>query len=185
MAPSISLLALRMKLLAGAFAILITASCGKPRVADMTPSVGSLTIKHWEGDLIYSLAIAKLRITKGMLGMQIIANRPGESHKMAVLGPPIFTAWLPCAVSISELRGKRFAIPNQDRMNPNPETYSSLYVSSHHDCLDTIIEFSDDGIISIQSTCEDINYYDQRARDNELSFKVVKFIESEDVHSIY
>jgi hypothetical protein len=185
MHPSISLLALQVKILTGALAILITASCGKPRVADMTLSVGSLTIKHWEGDLVYGLAVAKLRITNGMLGIQIISDNPDESHKMAALGPPMFTAWLPCAIPISELRGKSFAIPNQDRMNPNPETYSSLYVSSHHDCFDTTIEFSGSGSISIRSMCEDINYYDQRARDNELSFKVTKFIESEDVHSIY
>ena len=185
MCPSTSLLALRVKILSSALVILITVSCGKPRVADMTPSVGSLTIKHWEGDLVYSLAVAKLKITNGMLGIQIIADKPDESHEMAVLGPPMFTAWFPCAVPINELCGKSFALQNQDRRNPNPETYSSLYVNSHHDCFDTTIKFSDSGSISIRSMCEDINYYDQRARDNELSFKVTKFIESDDVHSIY
>jgi hypothetical protein len=146
---------------------------------------GRLVIKHWEGDLVYEIRRANYKSIDGRMLIQVCGRKPCSGHAMALLGEPAMTICFPCSDGFESLRGRTIKVSSYDPDRVGTPEYVNFYLSSHHECQGADVSVSQDGLLRISAKCEDVNYYDGRAKDNWIEVDGCELEYSEQVFEVY
>lgn len=163
-----------------------TRHCHSGVKSDMrTKEPGGMVIKHWEGDLIYEIQEAKYKVVDERLVIQVCCAEPRPGHPMEALGEPVMTIGFPCPGGFESLRGKTVKVSSYEPDRAGGPEYVNFYLSRHHECHGTEVSISLDGSFRILTKCEDVNYYDGRAKDNWIEVQGSELRCSEQVYDVY